>query len=250
MKKFPLFFSFLILIAFTDVLFGCSRTVFGEPPCASWTRADVVFSGKVLKVENIPKGEDFPKGSKKILFQVLQNFKGADNPSFAVVTNILIGTDGVNIIKKGETWIVYARNDIVGKSFTEFRRAKVEAKTSNEELETLKSIIDGKTSAAISGQIVSQSQNAAYLVEPVEITVEGNGQRFSAKTDADGFFDFPMPSEGKYKVEIKFPYNASLVWDEGLLGTSLAEGNPTIFKYNVSLNDGDCVYSFFEVLRK
>ena len=242
--------SLLILIAFADVSAGCSRTKFGEPPCASWTRADVVFSGKVLKVEDIPKGEDFPKGSRKLLFQVLQNFKGADNPTFAVVTNILINTDGVNIIKKGETWIVYARNDIVGKSFTEFRRAKVEPKTSNEELETLKSIIAGKTSAAISGQIVSQSQNAVYLFEPVEITVEGNGKRFSAKTDADGFFDFPMPSEGKYKVELKFPFEASLIWDEGLLGTSFAQGNPTFFKYDVSLNDGDCVYSFFEVSRK
>ena len=66
----------------------------------------------------------------------------------------------------------------------------------------------------------------------------------------DGTFDLPVPSEGKYKVELKFPYNASLIWDERLLGKSLVQGNPTIFKYDVSLNDGDCVHNFFEVSRK
>lgn len=246
MKITSVLFSFFIIAAFSSELFAR----FGEPPCASWTRADAVFSGKVLKIENVAKGEGFPEGSRKIRFQVLQNFKGADNPTFALVTKILVGTDGFNIIKKGETWIVYAQNDIVGKSFTEFRRTKIEPKVTNEELETLKNIIAGKTSAAISGQIDLLSPNNAGDYEPVEITVEGGGKRLTATTGADGAFNLAVPSEGVYKVALKFPYSAGLKWDENLLGTSYTEGIPTFFKYEVRLNDGDCNYSFFEVLKK
>src|SRR4051794_30223412 len=92
-----LFFS--IFIVFTGVSMACKSAGFGVPPCALWTRADAVFSGKVLKIEGVAKGEDFPEGSKKIRFQVLQNFKGADNPTFAVVTDTLTGTDGFDEIK-------------------------------------------------------------------------------------------------------------------------------------------------------
>ena len=239
----------LIFAAFSINSIACRLSESGEPSCALWTRADAVFSGKVLKVEGIPKGEGFPEGSKKIRFQVLQNFKGVDNPTFAVVSPVLTGTVGADNFKKGETWIVYAKNDIVGKSFTEFRRVKVPPKEACGELETLKDIIAGKTSAAIAGQIFSSARNAD-LSESEEITVEGNGKRFSAKTIANGIFNIPVPSAGTYQVELKFPYKASFKWDENLLGTSLTEGIPTVFKYEVRLNDGDCHFSFFEVLKK
>ncbi len=244
MKITSVLFSLVILFTLSGQLFAR----FGEPPCASWTRADVVFSGKVLKVEAVPKGEGFPEGARKIRFQVLQNFKGADNPTFAIVTKILVGTDGLNFIKKGETWIVYAQNDIVGKSFTDFRRTKLDPKVASEELETLKNIIAGKTSAAISGQIMSP--NAVYEYEPVEITIESKGKRLTATTDGDGAFNIPVPSDGIYKVALKFPYNAGLKWNENLLGTSYVEGNPTFFRYEVRLNDGDCNFNVFEVLKR
>src|SRR5215203_148946 len=237
----------LIFSALTINLFACPQPESGVPPCASWTRADAVFSGKVLKVESVPKEEGFSEGAKKIRFQVLENFKGVDNPTFAVVANPSTETGVVNVIKKGETWIIYARNDIVGKSFTEFRRVKIDTKTPNAELETLKNIIAGKTSSAITGQITSPAASAADKYEPVEITIEGGGKRFAAKSDADGRFNIPV-TDGNYRVDLKFPYKASFKWDENLLGTSLTEGIPTVFKYNVRLNDGDCQFSFFEVI--
>ncbi len=239
--------SFLIFNAFTNISFGCSLTESGVPACAYFTRADAVFSGKVLKVESVPKTEDFPVGGHKIRFQVLQNFKGADNPTFTLITANWKTACGLNA-KTGQTWIIYARNDIVVKSFQDFRGIKIEPKEPNAELETLKSIADGKSETAISGRLTSQ--NSKYTDEAVKITIEGENYKQIENTDADGFFDFPVPSGGKYKIEIKFPFSASLIWDDRLLGTSFAQGNPAIFKYDVSLNDGDCVYSFFEVSRK
>ncbi len=248
MKKRFILLSFFLLIALANVSFGCSQAEFGVPVCANYTRADAVFFGKVLKVEDVPKTEDYPPGGHKIRFQVLQNFKGADNPTFALVSGDPKTGSGLNA-KTGQTWIIYARNDIVVKAFQDFRGARIEPKEKSEELETLKNILAGKSETAISGRLTSEKLGR-YEYEEAEITVEGKNFKQTAKTDADGAFNFPVPADGKYKVELKLPFAARLVWDEWLLGASFAEGNPTIFKYDVSINDGDCFYSFFEVLKK
>jgi hypothetical protein len=246
MTKYILLFS--ILIAFTDVSFACTRTEFGVPVCANFTRADAVFSGKVLKVEDVPKAEDFPVGGHKIRFQVLQNFKGADNPTFSLITADWKTDCGLNV-KTGQTWIIYARNDIVVKSFQDFRGVKLNPKEKSEELETLKNIAAGKSEMTISGQLTSTDQNGIYIYEPVEISIEGKNRQ-TAKTDANGAFNFVVPSDGKYRVEMKFPYNSSVIWNDELLGTSFIAGIPTVLKYEVRLNEGDCNFSFFEVLKK
>ena len=244
--KFILLFL-LIFTAFTVNSIACTRTEFGIPACAYFTRADVVFLGKAVKIENAPKSEDLPSNARNIRFQILQNFKGADNPNFSVTTTGKNSANSLNV-KKGETWLIYANYDIVYKSFTEFRGAKVESIETNEEVTTLKDILSGKTDTAIAGQFTSQ--NGKYIYEPIEITVVGKNQRFTAQTDANGAFNIAVPSDGIYKVELKFPYQANLTWNENLLGTSLTEGVPSIFKYEARLNDGDCHFSFFEVLKK
>jgi hypothetical protein len=243
MKTRPALILFLIFFASARIASACVMTETGAPVCAFWTRADAVFLGKALQVENAPKNEDFPEGARKVRFQVQQNFKGADNPTFTVVTNDY----GLNV-KSGQTWIIYALNDIVVKSFSAFRGVRVEPKIPSGETETLKDIAAGKTATSISGRIVSASENGRYGFEPVEVLIEGGGKRFTAQTEADGAFNIPVP-DGNYKVELKFPYRASLKWDENLLGTSFSEGVPTVFKYDVRLNDGDCHFSFFEVLK-
>jgi hypothetical protein len=234
---------FLIFIAFTGVSFACAITETGVPACAYWTRADVVFSGKVLKVENAPKSEDLPDGARKVRFQVLQNFKGADNPTFSLVISGLE-------IKSGQTWIIYASNDIVVKSFSAFRGVKIEPKAGSDELESLKNVAGGKSEAMISGRLVSEAGSGNYTGEPFEITVEGGGKRLTAKSDANGAFSLAVPTDGIYKVELKLPFDAALKWNDNLLNTNFKAGNPTVFKYEVRLNDGDCHFSFFEVIKK
>lgn len=230
----------LLFAASTEVLAACALVDDGAPVCAYWTRADAVFTGKAIKVENAPKNEGFPDGSRKIRFQIEQNYKGADNPTFTVVATADCGLK----IKSGQKWIIYASNDIVLKSFSAFRGVLIEPKTESEEAGVLKNIIDGKTESAITGRIT----NGADVNQPVEVKVEGNGKAFAAQTDTNGAFNIAVP-DGNYKVELKFPYRASFKWDDNLLGTQLIEGIPTIFKYDVRLNDGDCHFSVFEILR-
>lgn len=243
------FLLFFILLAFTGISFACPLTELGVPACAYFTRADAVFLGKALKVEDAPKSEDLPEGSRKVRFQVLQNFKGADNPTFTLVTNAAKADGGLSI-KSGQTWVVYANNDIVVKSFSVSRGVKIEPKMANEELETLKNVAAGKTETSISGRIASDKMSGKYLYETVEISIEGSGNRQTVKTDSEGAYNFVVSPGVKYKVELKFPYNAGLVWADNLLGTSLTQGNPTLFKYEVELYQGDCNYNFFEVTKK
>jgi len=245
MKKF--FSLFLTIAACASASFACFVPESGEPPCASWTRADIVFSGKVLKIEGAQKSEDLPDGTRKVLFEVAQNFKGAENKTIAVFAADAKTGGGLSF-KRGETWIVYAMNDIVFKSFTVFRGAKIDPKTPSDELETLKSVIDGKSSTAIAGKLVAQ--NNSYTYEPAEISVESGGKRFSGKSEPDGSFNIAVPADGKYKVEIKFPFRAFVKGNEFLLNASNTEGEPTVFRYEVKLNDGDCNYNVFEVTKK
>lgn len=235
---------FLIFVASAQVSLACMKTETGAPVCAYWTRADVAFLGKAVKVENAPRSEDLAEGARKIRFQVLENYKGADNPTFTVVVKPDCGAN----IKSGQTWIVYASSDIVLKTFSAFRAARVEPKIPNAEAETLKNIFAGNSETAVAGRFVSAAQNS-YAFEPVEITVTGGGKLFTAKSDADGEFNVAVP-DGNYKIELKFPYKANLKWDENLLGASLTEGIPTVFKYDVRLNDGDCHFALFEVLNR
>lgn len=213
------------------------------PVCASWTQADAVFLGKVVKIENAEKSENLAKGARKIRFQVLENFKGADNPTFSLLQSDWVTSCASNF-KKGETWVVFARNDIVVKTFTPFRGFAVAPKEPSEQLEALRNIVAGKTESQIVGLL--RSKSGKYTDEPVEIAVTGGGMNISAKTDADGAFNFAVP-DGNYQVELKFSFKANFKWDENLLGTSFTEGNPTLFRYEVRLNDGDCQFNFFEV---
>ena len=236
----------ILLLVFTlqtETAAACALAANGTPVCAYWTRADAVFTGKAVKVENAPHNEGFPDGARKIRFQVQQNFKGADNPTFTVVT---LPDCGLNI-KSGQSWIVYAANDIVVKSFSAFRGVKIEPKIPSDEAGALENIKSGKSDTAISGRLASAAN--AYNYDPVEVSVSGNGKQLTAKTDASGAFNIAVPPDGSYKIELKFPYKASFKWDENLLGTSLTEGLPTLFKYEVKLRDGDCHFSFFDVTK-
>jgi len=246
--KIRLFLSsaLLFLASAVNVAASCALTADGAPVCAQWTRADVVFTGKALKVENASKSEGFPDGAKKVRFQVQQNFKGADNPTFTVA----LTADCAFNVKSGQTWIVYARTDIVLKSFSAFRGVKIEPKTASEEAAALQNIADGSSATAITGRFASAG-NERYIYEPVEIsaTSSSGGKSFSARSDADGAFQIAVP-DGNYRVELKFPFQANFKWDENLLGTSLVEGVPTVFKYEVRLNDGDCHFGFFDVTKR
>ncbi|MCU1289250.1 MAG: hypothetical protein JWN60_1479, partial [Acidobacteria bacterium] len=77
----------LIFVAFVNISFACTRFEFGVPIQAEFTRADAVFIGKAVKVEDLTGKDDYPDNWLKVQFKVLQNFKGAENTTFTIITN-------------------------------------------------------------------------------------------------------------------------------------------------------------------
>ena len=235
-----------VLVAGAAGAFGCPRAETGEPVCAFYTRAEVVFLGKAVKVESVGGKDDFAAGARKIRFQVLRNFKGADNPTLSIVTNGPDADCGLDI-KSGQTWVVYGALDQIDKFFHGFRGRKIDPKAPDAELDALQRIAEGKTDAMLAGRLTTGG--GAYAAEPVEVALEGRGGRQTAQSDADGMFRFAPLAEGKYKVRLTFPFRADLKWDQYLLGTNFAAGPKSVFDYEISLRDGDCVFHLFEVTK-
>ena len=239
--------SVLIFVFLINISFACTRFEFGVPIQAEFTRADAVFIGKVVKVEDLTGKDDYPDKWLKVQFKIQQNFKSAESPTFTLVTNDWRAACGLKI-KTGQTWIIYAHYDDEDKIFRSNIGNKYNSLEDKEEVELLKLASERKTDTTISGRLISDG-GYPYKHEAVEITVEGNGNQQTTTTNADGTFSISSLTAGNYKVKMKFPFRAFLehrVSDEKPVYT---EGTPTLFEYEVKLKQGDYDYSFFEIFR-
>ncbi len=239
--------SVLIFLVFINISFACTRFEFGVPIQAEFTRADAVFIGKAVKVEDLRGKDGNSNNWLKVQFKVKQNFKGAENPTFTIVTNDWRAACGLKI-KKGQTWIIYAKYD-EDKIFRSIIGNEYNSSEDKEEVEILKLASERKTDTTISGRLTLFG-GFPYQHEAVEITVEGNGTQQTTTTKADGTFTISSLMAGNYKVKMKFPFHASILdardSDEKPVYT---EGTPTLFEYEVKLKQGDYDYSFFEIFR-
>ena len=250
MKIHLLWLLILIFVFFNNASLACSRFEFGVPTCAKFTRADAVFVGKAIKVQDLKRNNDY----RRVKFQVQQNFKGAENLIFTLITNDWRAACGLDI-KKGQTWLIYAYYDDKSKSFRTNTGNKYNVDEDNkynvdedkEELQILKTSSEGKTDTTISGRLISYG-TYEYKYEPVEVSVEGNGNRQTTKTKDDGTFSISSLTSGNYKVNFKFPFHASVLYTVKLK-SNYTEGTPTFFDYEVELKQGGCDYSFFEIFR-
>jgi len=237
--------SVLLFLVFINISFACTRFEFGVPIQAEFTRADAVFIGKAVKVEDIKGRDDSPNDWVKIQFKVQQNFKGAENPTFTITTSDWRGACGLEI-KKGQTWIIYAKYYDEDKIFRSIIGNKYNSSEDKEEVEILKLASERKTDTTISGRL---TLSGLYpYKEVVEITVEGNGVLQTTTTQPDGTFTVASLTAGNYKVKMKFPFGASIVYftisgQKPVFTKELS----TLFEYEVKLKQGDYDYSFFEI---
>ena len=239
--------SVLIFLVFINISFACTRFEFGVPIQAEFTRADAVFIGKAVKVEDLMGKDGNSNNWLKVQFKVKQNFKGAENPTFTIVTNDWRAACGLKI-KKGQTWIIYAKYD-EDKIFRSIIGNEYNSSEDKEEVEILKLASERKTDTTISGRLGS-FMNIPYQHEAAEITVEGNGIQQTTTTKPDGTFIVSSLKAGNYKVEMKFPFGASIVYFT-ISGQKpvFTKEISTLFEYEVKLKQGDYDYSFFEITR-
>ena len=238
----------LIFAVFINVSFACTRFEFGVPIRAEFTRADAVFIGKAVKVEDLTGKGDYPDNWLRVQFKVQQNFKGAENSTFTLITNDWRAACGLKI-KTGQTWIIYAHYDDEDKIFRSNIGSKYNSLEDKEDVEILKTASERKTETTISGRLISYGAYE-YKYEPAEITVEGNGTQQTTTTKPDGTFIVSSLKAGNYKVEMKLPFGASIVYFT-ISGQKpvFTKEISTLFEYEVKLKQGDYDYSFFEITR-
>lgn len=238
--------SALLFLVFINSSFACTRFEFGVPTQAEFTRADAVFVGKAIKVEHSAGKDDDSNQWSKIHFKIRQNFKGAENPTFTIVTNNWRAACGLKI-EKGQTWIIYAHYD-EDKIFRSNIGNKYNFSEDKEELEILKLASERKTDTTISGRL---TLSGLYpYEEAVEIVVEANGVQRTTTTKPDGTFSVTSLPVGNYKVKIKFLSDASVIYfTVSGQKPQFTKQMSTLFEYEVKLEQGDYDYSFFEVSR-
>lgn len=234
---------------FANASYACSRFEWGVPECASYTRADAVFFGKAIKVEDLTGKNDFPDGWRKVLFEVRHNLKGAENKTIELVTADWRAACGLKI-KKGQTWYIFATYNSEEKYFEDFLGVKYSEKKDAEKIKSLKKEMSANINGEISGKLVSYPGGLVYLYEPAEVMLEGNENRQTIFSNDKGDYKFSALKAGNYKVRMKFPFRASLLWsgyDEAM--TSFREEFPSTLDYEVELKAGDCDFRYFEVFK-
>ena len=136
--------SFLIFSVFINISFACTLIEFGVLIQAEFTRADAIFIGKAVKVEDRKGRDDSPNDWVKVQFKVQQNFKGAENPTFTITTSDWRGACGLKI-KKGQIWIIYAKYYDEDKVFRSIIGNEYNLSEDKEEVEILKLASERKT---------------------------------------------------------------------------------------------------------
>jgi len=238
----------IILSIFAGSSLACSRLEFAVPTCALYTRADAVFLGKAIKVKQFSDEDEDNAGMREVQFKVLQNFKGAENPTLTITTNDWRAACGLRI-GKGQMWLIYADYDKEDKIFRSNEGSKYKPEEDREKVDFLKTASEGNSEVSIFGSLVSYFDQVFYKFEPAEVILEGNGNKQVIKTDSNGLFKFSPLIAGNYKVQLKFPFKAALEQFSPITKYSVAEGNPTIFDYEVELKKSECNYTQFGVFK-
>jgi len=235
------------LFIFTDVSSACTYWEQDVPMCAHFTRADAVFMGKVTKIEHKFSGNE-DGFWRRVHFKVQQNFKGADSPTFTLLTSPWEAACGLHV-KKDQTWFVYAKFDDEDKVYRSFNGSKFDGKEDKDYLNFLKTASEGRLDTSISGQLIPAGSYTTNRYSGIEVTIEENGSQQTTLANDEGKFKFSSLKAGNYKVRLNFPYLAGVVWYYTETKYINQSGTPTLFGYEVKLKQGECDYKFMEVIK-
>jgi antitoxin component YwqK of YwqJK toxin-antitoxin module len=93
----------ILLLFFTLNGYSCDCAFERSSFIEIFNSTDVVFQGKVISIKNV----EFPGGlSKEIVFEVVKNFKGAENKTIKIYLDNSNCALGINTV--GENWIIWA----------------------------------------------------------------------------------------------------------------------------------------------
>jgi hypothetical protein len=247
-----LFFSFLIssLFVLNQSVNACSCSNRGAPICATFTGAEVVFIGRIVKFQKPTKTEiessDYDD-SQKVFFEVEKSLKGTNSKIVIVSTDYRTSCTYQNIAV-GQKWVVFAsrRGEAQKLSFGMCGGSYKIAENANLN-EISREIVPPTNGQTIYGKL---AYGGYRHIKNILVTAERFNQKYSTRTDKNGLYEISVPFPGKYKVQIEMPYSAGLFDPiESPVVEKLMTANRSLFEYDVEMETSTCKYREFKVLR-
>lgn len=264
MNKFVFVFCVFVglLTAFVENNYACSCAFYSTPLSVHYSNANIVFIGKVTNVKKISYKMDDENATpnRMIEFEIKKIYKGLAVATKRVSLKTRVGGASCGLDetpKKGEIWSVFVfKNDKYGLSYFGGTCAPSEKLENDSDIsEFEKELLFIKEKQAIIGAVISEMSGESRL-KNLEVTLEGEGQKFITTTDEKGLFYFPLKSPGRYKVTIKTPFDASIFLStldvnknqikEETNGSTKILGN--LLTYEVQLKDNEFSYNELQLI--
>lgn len=215
MKKLIFTICLLFGLSFfsSQYTFACSCRDSFTPLIVHYSRTNSVFVGKVMSIKklgNIPK-EDIWRKNILVEFEIQKVFKGIEvsTKRISLITNTYAGTCGSDKPPRiGQKWIVFVYKNEENNHlyFGGMCDASNYLETDSDLSYYEDKIASIKEKQAIIGTLVNDAKDKG--IKNIEVTLEGEGQKFSTKTNENGLYYFPVSSKGNYKITINIPFPA------------------------------------------
>lgn len=238
-----------------------------DPPLTyTVAKTKTIFLGKVVKKYVWFKYEDGDKYRiQSIKLKVEKEFKGVDNELqevilFDQVTNRTSCSFESRKMDVGEKWIIFKDYSEGGKYQSNLRGpdselySKYSAKDDKDYLANIEQIVKNPTTSI---HIELQTPLGLSYIKDAEINIESNGIKRTAicapkirwSMFPGGIYSFENIPPGKYKVQVRLPYNAIDYTDKKNSAIFDEKNQIFYFEYDIEVKPNDTEY-FLRVLEK
>lgn len=238
-SKHQILLSLVLLVsAFARVGFSCSCQ--SVPPCVSYSEADKVFVGKLIKTDPEKRNSST---SFDGTFEVQKIYKGDVRKT--EIIGIEIGScergqaSDKSYFSVGATYFVYANKNISSsRQFCDRTSLLSDAKS---DLEYVNNLSDKQPSFSIFGDIYGLS---SHELNNIKIQIKDDKKSYNLIPDQSGHYEFKTLEEKLFDVEILFPPKRGIRLNEVIVNY---EDDRTIVKYPAKFIRNGCSYRTFEV---
>lgn len=228
-----------------DQVFACVCADYNVPICGRYWQSDAVFVGQLRDITPPPRSrssQDMPYAT--LHFIVEQPFRGVTTTTLDVQT--LSGTDCDINFRKGERYLVYgARSEESNQLFTGLCMGTDSVENSEEELNYIRSVMQGTAGESITGVI---DQFRYKYIAGAKIDIRNGNTRFETTSDEKGKFSISV-APGTYTVRVLIPSSVLLaeMGDNTPVDKIETTDTLTTIEYKVELDKNQCNYRHLDV---
>ena len=193
---------------------SCWADYGADQPCEEYWiyQEDAIFVGRAVSVAGIPGArDDYPGPKRRFRFEVVEAFVGVEGPTVDVLTGNGGGDCGIDF-RIGASYFLYAGRNERGELSAWLCGPTKRLAEASRDVAYARLVARGGYRTALYGRVFRTDRERfedITTTEPlagVVVTVAGRGgQRYLARTDAEGEFEVEGRLEGAYTVRALLP---------------------------------------------